>query len=162
MHAPFLVSSVDVAHRELCSTADERIPFDRLILAPPQSVAPFLRSSGLAAENGSIRTDHWTLRVRDGISALGDNADLPAPKPGSAAIHQAKTVARNVLADLSGTSPRNTHDGSSECSVGIGQEHALMVETAQDRLPRVSSPRHMNLIKKRLLERWYFRLIRRR
>ena len=56
-----------------------------------------------------------------GIYDLGDNADLPTAKLGSAAVRQARTVVEDVSAELAGRAPEASYDGRSECFVETGR-----------------------------------------
>ncbi len=161
IHTSFEVTSISPESREIQSAIGDRLRFDLLILVPPHTVAPFLKNSGLTGENGFVPTDPHSLEVRDGIYALGDNADLPAPKLGSAALYQAETVVQNLLAELNGKPPEAVYDGRSICFVETGRRRAAVVETAYDRSPDPKRPGRLNFLKKRIFNRLYFRMIAR-
>ncbi|MBI4879725.1 MAG: hypothetical protein HY812_08720, partial [Planctomycetes bacterium] len=142
--------------RELRAASGEVIGFDLLILVPPQKTAPLLRDSGLTGENDFVPTDARTLRVAPCVYAVGDNADLPAPKLGSAAVLQARVAARNAACELAGLPQRAAYDGSSAFLMETGRGRAVLVRTSYAGPVRQSGPGRKQRALKRLLDRFYF------
>ncbi len=150
------MASIDPERRELRAASGETLGFDLLILVPPQKTAPLLRDSGLAGENGFAPADPRTLCAAPCIYAIGDNADLPAPKLGSAAVLQARVAARNVACELAGRPPGASYDGASAYLMETGRGRALLVRTSYDGPVRLSGPGRGQQVLKRLLDRFYF------
>ena len=155
-HTPFEVASVDPDNKELRATDGARLPFDLLMLVPPHQCAPVLRDSGLVGKHGFVPTDPKSLKVMDGIYAIGDNADLPVPKLASGAMFQAKIAVRNVRAELAGHSPAAAYDGRTSCFIETGSGRCALVETAYDRPPSIRNPGRLNAFRKRLINQFYF------
>ncbi|MFH0947032.1 MAG: FAD-dependent oxidoreductase [Planctomycetota bacterium] len=155
-HTPFEVASIDPAGRVLHSSDGTRLPFDLLMLVPPHQCAPALRNSGLVGKSGFVPTDAKTLKVMDGIYAIGDNADLPVPKLASGAVLQAKTVVRNLRSELAGNSATDAYDGRTSCFIETGFGRTALVKTAYDRPPTLQQPNRLNTVRKRLINQFYF------
>jgi sulfide:quinone oxidoreductase len=135
--------------------------YDLAVLVPPHVGAPFLAGSGLTDAEGWISVDPGTLKARERIYALGDAANLPRPKSGSAAAFQSKVVAENVLAEMEGRAPASTYDGHVACFLETGSRRAALVDFTYARPPRSPSPSLMGYWKKRLFKKFYFPIIRR-
>lgn len=155
-HCSFAAAAVEPERRELRAASGEVIGFDLLILVPPQKTAPLLRDSGLTGENDFVPTDARTLRVAPCVYAVGDNADLPAPKLGSAAVLQARVAARNAACELAGLPQRAAYDGSSAFLMETGRGRAVLVRTSYAGPVRQSGPGRKQRALKRLLDRFYF------
>jgi NADH dehydrogenase len=92
----------------------ERIDAHTLIVAIGASPNPVIRQLDLELDRGRIRVDE-TLRVagQSAVWAVGDCAAVPLPKSGNVApptaqfaLRQGKTVARNIVATITGRPAR--------------------------------------------------------
>lgn len=111
IEVPFPVERVDAARRRVRSSNGRELPYDLLVLVPPHTGAPVVREAGLAGPAGWVPVDRETLRVADRVFALGDAADLPLPKSGSAAHFQSAVAADNALAAVRGCASTTRYDG---------------------------------------------------
>ena len=159
IHTSFTSPKIDPS-RNTVSSNGHTIPFELLVMVPPHAVAPFLRDSDLLAPNGWVRTHPSTLRAEDRIYALGDTANLPRPKSGSAAHAQAAVVVDNVIAEIDGEVPRAHYDGSGVCFMETGHGRASMFDFPYAG-PRIRRPGRWTYWKKAMFSRLYFRLVRR-
>ncbi len=149
------------ASRRVIKSDDSEIPFDLLVLVPPHVPQPYLRDSGLLDASGWVRVDPRSLRVADRIYALGDTANLSAPKLGSAARRQATIVARNVVSELRGEVPDAVLDGHARCILAVGGWRGSAARFAGLSPVRLGRPSFLQGCAKELLGRLYFNLIRR-
>jgi sulfide:quinone oxidoreductase len=156
----FGVASIDAARRRVTAADGRSLPYDLLVLVPPHRGAPALSECGLAGEEGWVAADRFTLRVREGVYALGDAADLPVPKSGAAARAQAAVVAANIRAEAGGRPPEARYDGRVMCLFETGGRRAIRVDFSYERPPAPPVPRRRHWLLKRLVNRMYFRLIR--
>lgn len=140
---------------------DRSLECDLAILVPPHVGAPFLRSSGLTDADGWVPADSATLKVRERIFALGDAADLPRPKSGSAAAFQSKIVAENILAEVKGRSSSAAYDGHVKCFLETGNRRAAVVDFTYARPPRTPAPSLAGYWMKQLFRKLYFPIVRR-
>jgi len=156
MCAPFDVLAIDTSRQEVIDASASRLPYDLLVLTPTIRTAAFLRESAFVDESGFVPVDPETLKLRDRIYALGDNAVLPALKLGSAAAIQGRVVAANVLRELDDRSADCRYDGSSLFLAETGRGQAVLVETRYDEPATARGPGRLLGLRKRLLQRVYF------
>lgn len=156
---PFEVDSVDGERRLLRSTDGRALAFDLLVMVPPHCGAPFLAGSGLTGKGNWVKVDKETLRAAPAIYALGDAADLPAPKSGAAAHFQSEVVVENVRAELEGRPPAARYDGHVQCFAETGGGRALKIEFTYARPPDRPEPSILAHQQKAILNRLYFTLI---
>lgn len=96
----------------------DTIEAETIIAAIGNAPSPLTRSLPVPMERGKIVVDRC-LRVRgvDGVWALGDNAHIPLDDPDKAdaayapplaqfAVREAKVLARNIMAQIKGETPR--------------------------------------------------------
>lgn len=110
--------------------------FDLLIAIPPHRSPSVLReTAGLTDASGLIPVDRTTLVTsHPGVFAVGDCAkalsltNQPIPRAGILAENQAKVVAANIAAELSGRSDRSAFDGRGFCFVEVGGGMAVKGE----------------------------------
>lgn len=102
LHVDFALEGVDGVRREVRAKDGRALPFDLLLIVLLHRPPRVLVESGLAGPTG-IAVDSDTLATRwDGVFAIGDNADMPAPKAGIAAHEEADVVAHNLAVELTG------------------------------------------------------------
>ena len=138
LETEFATGSVDGAAGVLRSWDDRELPFDLLVTVPLHGGPGFVaRSPGLGDELGFVRTDRHTLRAlaAPNVFAIGDAADLPTSKAGSAAHYEADTLVENVRRQLAGEPLRETYDGHVNCFVETGFGRALLLDFDYEREP---------------------------
>jgi sulfide:quinone oxidoreductase len=138
LETEFATGSVDGAAGVLRSWDDRELPFDLLVTVPLHGGPGFVaRSPGLGDELGFVRTDRHTLRAlaAPNVFAIGDAADLPTSKAGSAAHFEADTLVENVRRQLAGEPLRETYDGRVNCFVETGFGRALLLDFDYEREP---------------------------
>ncbi|BCU67884.1 hypothetical protein HS7_13210 [Sulfolobales archaeon HS-7] len=111
----FVVSEIE--GNGVISEEGEKLPFDQLILDTPIT-SPF--------GDNLIHVDKETLKVYDGVYAIGDVNDVPIPKTGSAAHFQAEVVARDILGEVNGNVEKRRYAGEAMCAVYAGNS-GLMI-----------------------------------
>jgi sulfide:quinone oxidoreductase len=124
----FNVESVDADAKVVESMEGEEVPYDLLVTIPPHDGAPLIREAGLG-DDGWVAVDKTTLestRAAD-VFALGDAAEVPAPKAGSAAHYQASVVADRLTSLVRGQVPTATYDGKVVCFLEAGMDEATFV-----------------------------------
>ena len=126
----FAAAEVDSEGKTLRSYDDREIPYDLLVTVPVHKGAQFIEASGLGDDMAFVPTDPRTLATKkdDHIFALGDAADLPSSKAGSAAHFQAEVLQENLLAMIAGASPRPEFDGHVNCFIESGKGKALLID----------------------------------
>jgi len=134
----FATGAVDGAAGVLRSWDEREVPFDLLVAVPLHGGPAFVaRSAGLGDDLGFVVTDPRTLQARaaPNVFAIGDAADLPTSKAGSAAHFEAETLVANVRRVLGGDEPLATYDGHVNCFVETGFERALLLDFGYDTEP---------------------------
>ena len=119
--------------KDLADESTETIHYDALHVVPPQSAAAWIAESGLSdgSPGGWVNVDPKTLQHPEHpeIFALGDNANTPNGKTGSAVRDQVPVVARNVSARLRGAQPREECSGYAACPITVG-DHKVFLAAA--------------------------------
>ncbi|WP_375386339.1 NAD(P)/FAD-dependent oxidoreductase [uncultured Microbacterium sp.] len=113
-------------------TASDRLPYDLLLVEPPQSAPDWISSSALpsAETDGFIAVDPRTLRHPryPHVWALGDAAATTNSKSGGALRKQTLTVAKNLVAVLNGRKPTQSYDGYSVCPFTVSRHTVVFAE----------------------------------
>ena len=124
----FNVESVDADDKRLQSMEGEELTYDLLVTIPPHDGVPMIRDAGLG-DDGWVAVDKTTLEAAHAadVFALGDAADVPAPKAGSAAHYQASVVADRLTSLVRGRTPTATYDGKVVCFLEAGMSEATFV-----------------------------------
>lgn len=103
LHADFAVDRVDGERNVVRAHNGRELPFDLLAIVPPHRPSRVLYDSGLVERPQGIAVDYDALATRrDGVYAIGDNADVPASKAGVVAHTAAEVVARNIAHEVTG------------------------------------------------------------
>lgn len=138
LETEFATGAVDGEAGILRSWDGREIHFDMLVIVPAHGGADFVaRSPGLGDELGFVRTERHILHseAAANVFALGDAADLPTSKAGSAVHYQSEVVARNVAALLLGEEPPARYDGHVNCFIESGHHRALPIDFDYEREP---------------------------
>jgi len=106
------------------------VEFDMIHVCPPQTAPDFIRVSPLADAAGWVDVDQATLRHKefDNIWSLGDVMNAPNAKTAAAARIQAPVVAENIVADLTGHSPRALYNGYGSCPLTVERGKIVLAE----------------------------------
>lgn len=111
----------------------ERLSYDLLHAVPPQSAPDWVRATTLPAPGdpgGFIEVDPRTLRHSryPNVWALGDAAATTNSKSGGALRKQTLTVAKNLVAVLSGEEPTTFYTGYSVCPFTVSRHTVVFTE----------------------------------
>jgi len=138
----FNVDTVDPAARKVFSLEGDEFEYDLLIAIPPHRGTGVIRKSGLGDEEGWIRTDKKTMRVRghDDVFAIGDATDIPISKSGVVAHLQSKVVASNIAFEIEGKGTVLEYNGRINCPMETGHRQAIFVSATYQRPPADQSP----------------------
>ncbi len=130
----FPIRSIDDEHREVVAVDGRRISWDLLVAVPCHLGARFLESSALTTASGFVSTEPRSLLARgqDHVYVLGDAAELPIAKVGSAAHFAAEVVARNVHHAVRGDGRAEAWDGHANTFLATGRNRALFVDYNYD------------------------------
>jgi len=130
-HPNHTVERIDAAAAELVLGDGRRAGFDLLLGVPAHRAPTVLASTGLPVANGFLPVDATTLATSaEGVFALGDVTTIPVgggkflPKAGVFAEAQAKVIARNLAAELTGKPGAARFDGAGACFVELGDGRA--------------------------------------
>lgn len=140
------------------------LPYDLLVLAPPERGVKLVRDSGLGDAEGWLPTDSETLRMRGAqdVWVLGDCSDLVVARAPSAADHQARVIAEAIAADFLGERPRRSlaaYDGTVQMFVDMGDGQAAFLDADYERPAAVQEPSRAIGAGKRAFDRAYWQLI---
>jgi sulfide:quinone oxidoreductase len=121
----FNISEVDPKNRILKSEEGTQYEYDLLIVIPAHRGMEVIERDKLG-EGGFIATDRNTLQMvgRDNVYVLGDTANLPVSKTGSAAHFQAEVVAENIASIVKIGTPVREYDGKIYCFIEAGHDRA--------------------------------------
>ncbi|PUB09997.1 FAD/NAD(P)-binding oxidoreductase [Paenisporosarcina sp. OV554] len=144
---------------------EEVLSYDMIHVTPPMGPPEFLEKSPLAAENGWIAADQYTLQhpVYGNVFSLGDCANLPTSKTGAAIRKQAPVVAENILYAMNNEPLAAKYDGYSSCPIVTGYGSLILAEFDYDNYPVETFPfdqskerLSMYLMKKHMLPALYW------
>jgi len=125
-HQPFFrLEKVDPFKQRAFTSDGEEHPFDVLIAVPAHRGAPVVMQSGIGDDRGFIPTDRHTLKMEgdDRVYVIGDAANLPIPKGGSA-YYQSEIVAQNLVSRLKGLPETSVYDGKGTFFLGSSLREA--------------------------------------
>ncbi|MHB1916794.1 MAG: NAD(P)/FAD-dependent oxidoreductase [Thermoplasmata archaeon] len=112
------------------------LPSDLLICVPPHRAPKVVQDAGLTDASGWVPVDPGTFRTAyAGVYAIGDVTAVPTPsgyvptlpKAGVFASGQAKLVARNLAAELTGKGRTQLWDGYGACFLETGKGKSAFV-----------------------------------
>jgi sulfide:quinone oxidoreductase len=127
----FATGRVDGQAGRLVSWDEREIQFDLLVTIPLHGGAELIaRSPGLGDELGFVATDPHTLqsKVAPNVFAIGDAANLPTSKAGSATHFEGETLAANIERFLAGEELEGSYDGHVNCFIESGFNKALLID----------------------------------
>ena len=127
----FNTGTVDGEAGKLIGYDGREVEFDLAVVVPLHGGAAYVgRSEGLGDELGWIPTDQHTLqsRVRPNIFAIGDAANIPTSKAGSAAHFQSEVLVENIVSFLAGEGLDASYDGHVNCFIESGFGKALLID----------------------------------
>ena len=138
----------------------ESIPYDALLVEPPQSAPGWLKTSGLAAvgdEGGFVVVDPEMLRHPrySNVWALGDAAATRNSKSGGALRKQTVVVAKNLGDVLHGRIPSTKYDGYSVCPFTVSRSTVVFAEFDDHYALKPTIPFWKSLARERRLT-WVF------
>lgn len=131
LEAEFATGRVDGQAGRLVSWDEREIPFDLLVTIPLHGGAELIaRSPGLGDELGFVETDPHTLqsKLAPNVFAIGDAANLPTSKAGSATHFEGETLAANIERFLAGQQLEGSYDGHVNCFIESGFHKALLID----------------------------------
>lgn len=131
----FAVGEVDGEGGRLVSWDGREVAFDLLVTIPVHGGSTFVeRSPRLGDDAGFVVCDFRSLqaKVAPNVFAVGDAANLPAAKTGSAAHYQTDTLVKNVCRLLDGRPLEDSYDGHSTCFIETGFGKASLIDFNYD------------------------------
>lgn len=116
------VVGLDPGRRSASIDDGRELPYD-LFLGIPVHCAPDVVAASDLAEDGWIPVDHRTFATKfPGVFAVGDVTSAPVPRAGGIAEGEAATLARVLIAQLTGGPAPEPYDGAAACYVELGGE----------------------------------------
>lgn len=149
----------------LDTKAQVAMPYEMIHVVPPMSAPDFIKHSPLAAADGWVDVDPFTLQHArfPNIFGIGDCTNLPTSKTGAAIRKQAPVVVQNVLSLLEGKPMTERYDGYTSCPLVTGYGKLILAEFDYELNPRETFPfdqskerLSMYWLKKELLPRMYW------
>jgi sulfide:quinone oxidoreductase len=124
-----LVRRLDADRGVAVDTDGELIGYDLFLGVPRHVAPPVVVEAGLTVD-GWIPVDPATLRTRfPDVYAVGDVTSVGTPKAGVFAEGQAAVVAREIVAQVEGTTGENpTYDGVGVCYFEVGGDAVAKVQ----------------------------------
>jgi sulfide:quinone oxidoreductase len=113
------------------------VPFDLLVSTPAHTGAAYVGRSGLGDALDHVPVDQHTFRAvgLDDVFAIGDAADLPTSKTGSAARYSVDVLAATFVDQFDHLRPRRLYDGHTTCFVATGSGRSTLVDYNYDTEP---------------------------
>ncbi len=142
--------------RDTARGTEEQIQYDVLHATPPQSAPDWIRSTGLADDEGFVAVDIETLRhpAYPSVWSLGDAAGTRNSKSGAALRQQTKVLAKNMKAVLAGGQPSQKYNGYGACPFTVTRSTVVLAEFDDTLTPKPSVPGWKGLAKERRLTWW--------
>ncbi|OLS32445.1 MAG: Sulfide dehydrogenase [flavocytochrome c] flavoprotein chain precursor [Candidatus Heimdallarchaeota archaeon AB_125] len=134
----FNYETVDKENRKVISLEGEEIEYDLLVLIPPHMGHEIIIDSDLGDREGFVRTDRFTLKVKDqeNMYAIGDCTDMPISKSGAAAHFSAPALIKNILLEMKGKVPTKKYGGFTVCFVVTSFRRSLLLVFSYNYAPR--------------------------
>lgn len=126
----FVVRHIDTEEKRMYSYDGKVIDYDLLVTVPPMRGQQFIVDSHLGDEMGFVHPDLETLQHREfpDIFVLGDVADLPTSKSGSATVYQSRVLVSNLLDYIEGRPIFRRYDGHAMCIVDTGFNKSTAID----------------------------------
>lgn len=134
----FNTGQVDGEAGRLISYDERDVDFDLLVTIPLHGGAEFVaRSPGLGDELNFVETDIHTLQSKaaPNVFAIGDAANLPTSKAGSATHFEGETLVKNIRHLFKGEQLEGSYDGHVNCFIETGFHRALLIDFNYDAEP---------------------------
>jgi len=124
----FNAERVDPDTKTIHTVEGRELDYDLLVAIPPHDGSDLVREAGLG-DDGWVDVDPNTLEARgaDDVYALGDVADLPTSKAGSAAHYAAGALADRLASIARGERPTAEYDGKTVCFIESGTDEATYI-----------------------------------
>jgi sulfide:quinone oxidoreductase len=137
----FEVTEVDPDARTIATAGGEDLDYDLLVTIPPHRGQDAIVEAGLS-ESGWVEVDDRTLEATnaENVYALGDSAEVPTSKAGSAAHFQAGALADRLASEVRGQVPTAQYDGKTVCFIEAGLDEATFVSFEYDTEPTLREP----------------------
>ncbi|EMT51294.1 MULTISPECIES: NAD(P)/FAD-dependent oxidoreductase [Brevibacillus] len=123
---------------------NERVimPYDMIHVVPPMSAPDFIKKSPLAAGDGWLDVDKYTLQHKrfGNVFGVGDCTNLPTSKTGAAIRKQGPIVVQNLLAMISGKPVCDKYNGYTSCPLVTGYGKLILAEFDYELNPQESFP----------------------
>lgn len=139
--------------------------YDMIHVVPPMSAPDFIKMSPLAAKDGWLEVDQYTLQHKrfHNVFGIGDCTNLPTSKTGAAIRKQAPVLVKNLLCLMRVEPVIHTYDGYTSCPLVTGYGKLILAEFDYGLNPQESFPIDqsrerfsMYLLKKNLLPIMYW------
>ncbi|MEX1094389.1 MAG: FAD/NAD(P)-binding oxidoreductase [Acidimicrobiia bacterium] len=137
MEPDFYIERVDNEAKALVSYDEREIPFDLLVTVPLNMGAEFIARSGMGDELNYVPVDKETFVSPKwpNVFAIGDAADLPTSKAGSAAHFAVEVFTENFMQLAKGEEMTHRFDGHTNCFVESGAGKAMLIDFNYDVQP---------------------------
>ena len=124
--------------KDLKTGEEEKIPFELLVITPPQRGPTVLKDSQILDNEGWVNVDKNTLRHRDfpWIFGLGDATNLPTTKMAAAVRKQVPIVVQNMLDVMDGRSPSQRYNGDTAAPIATEIGKSILAEYDYEREPK--------------------------
>ncbi|RLI83763.1 hypothetical protein DRP07_02890, partial [Archaeoglobales archaeon] len=108
----------------------EELPFDLLVVVPPNEGEPIYEDLQIADPTNFVIADKHKLVVEKypNVFAIGDCANYPTSKTASGARKQAEVLANNLVAMIRGKEPKYQYTGHIICPIITRFGKALFAE----------------------------------
>jgi sulfide:quinone oxidoreductase len=118
------------------------LKYDFLHVTPPMGTHAFLRNSPLAAANGYVDVDKFTLQHNKfkNVFSLGDCANLPTSKTVAALTSQTPTVVSNLVSVINKKEPTAKYNGYTSCPIVTSYKDLMLAEFLYDSVPKETFP----------------------
>ena len=147
---------------------NERVvmPYDMIHVVPPMSAPDFIKHSPLAASDGWLDVDKYTLQHKRfaNVFGVGDCTNLPTSKTGAAIRKQGPVVVQNLLSLIDGKQVGSKYDGYTSCPLVTGYGKLILAEFDYEMNPKETFPfdqsrerRSMYWLKKEMLPLMYWK-----
>jgi sulfide:quinone oxidoreductase len=119
-----------------------KMQYDMLHVVPPMSAPDFIKNSPLAASNGWLNVDKYTLQHQffENVFGIGDCTNLPTSKTGAAIRKQAPVLVQNLLHRMRTKPMVHIYDGYTSCPLVTGYGRLILAEFDYDLQPQETFP----------------------
>lgn len=137
----FNAERIDPDAKTIHTVEGRELDYDLLVAIPPHDGSDLVREAGLG-DDGWVDVDPNTLEARgaDDVYALGDVADLPTSKAGSAAHYAAGALADRLASIARGERPTAEYDGKTVCFIESGTDEATYIAFDYEESPTPKPP----------------------